>query len=295
LFILIERNFCVIFFDNSFYKPDGFYGAFKRATMFGDGIFETCLLINGRIPLWAYHLERINRSTATLNMDWQAAKHQILLENEIENFQPFLAANYPGHKTFRLRINIVRTGEGKYLPQSNSIAWWLEAEPITEPCWTTGINPYRIAFNPKNIFVQTGTLAGLKTINCLPYIMASIEKVRLNADELILFNSTGQIADTCAYSIYIVNGSDILSPPVSDGALDSVSRNFINDNLPDSYQIIYQSLTKQDLLQAECIFLSNALRGMVPVAELAGKQVNTVQILPLLEHFSDLYASLTTS
>jgi branched-chain amino acid aminotransferase len=285
----------MIFFDGSFFKASGFSGAVKRATTYGDGIFETCLLINGTIPLWSYHLARINKSTSILKMDWLPEKDQLLLENDIQNLLPHLADHFPGINTFRLRINLARSGEGKYLPQSNAVVRWLEAEPLKDPFWSANIPAFRIAFNPENIFVQTGLLAGLKTINSLPYIMASFHKTPLKVNEIILSNPMGKIADTCSYSIYIIKGTYILSPPISDGALNSVSRNFLKDNLPDNYTFHHQSLTKTDLMNAEGIFLSNALRGLVPVAEIEGKPVNYKHLLPLMEHFSRLFISMSTT
>ena len=79
-------------------------------------------------------------------------------------------------------------------------------------------------------------------------------------------NTDGNIACASTSAIFIVEGSDIITPPLEDGVLDSISRRA----LVRDYGAKQESISPERLKGADFIFLTNTIRGVRPVVELDG-------------------------
>jgi len=90
------------------------------------------------------------------------------------------------------------------------------------------------------------------------------ERARLSAlfgiDEVIFTNAKGQICEGSFTSIFIERNGQLLTPPLSDGLLPGVLR----AELIEIGKAIEQSLSLQDIQNAENIFVGNSLRGLMP-------------------------------
>ena len=111
-------------------------------------------------------------------------------------------------------------------------------------------------------------LSRIKSTNYLDAILAREEARRRNADEALLLNTAGKLAEATAANLFIVRGGQVMTPPLGDGALEGTMRS----------EIIAQtgaaecSLPVADLLSADEAFLSNSL-GLQAVASVDGTPI----------------------
>ena len=133
------------------------------------------------------------------------------------------------------------------------------------------------------IIAGTRRLAGdqldsrIKSLNYLNQIMARIEANEAGTDEAVVLNQAGFVAEGTADNIFIVKRDTLLTPPVTDGALDGITRGIILE-LADKLSISAEerSLTPFDIFTADECFLSGTGAELIPVREVAGRQIRLV-------------------
>ncbi len=277
------------FYRDALYTEAEFYTAGYRAFNYGDGIFESCLLTRRFCPLWKYHRQRMKRGVEVLQMTWPSPGRFGDLELSLQHFLDELATHHPEAQFFRVRINLVRSGKGLYTPEASQCDWWFTGSAYGETPWPSAHTGYRIMPAPGNIHANQGLLAGLKSLNCLPYVMASIYCNNQDADEVWLSNARGQVADAASHALFLIRDNMIITPSVESGAVQSVSAAFIRENLPADFSFHEQVIKPELLQQSEEAFLSNAVRGIVPVSQLDGRTVKTATVQKLMQHYHRVF------
>lgn len=130
------------------------------------------------------------------------------------------------------------------------------------------------------IITSTRRLAGdqldsrIKSLNYLNQIMAKLEANCAGADEGIVLNQAGYVAEGTADNIFIVKDGLLLTPPVTDGALEGITRGLVM-GLAASMAITVRerSLTPFDLFTADECFLTGTGAELIPVRQVAGRVI----------------------
>ncbi len=97
--------------------------------------------------------------------------------------------------------------------------------------------------------------------------LARLQAQADGADEAILLNERGMVAETGGAAVFAVTGGTLLTPPVSDGLLDSVTRSVVlalAGRLGIPAQV--RSLAPAELMNAEEVFLTGTLDEVRPVS-----------------------------
>jgi branched-chain amino acid aminotransferase len=112
----------------------------------------------------------------------------------------------------------------------------------------------------------------VKSLNYLNNVMAKMEAKRQGADEALVLNSRGTIAEASAANVFAVLDGVVVTPPASDGALGGITRRRVLRLLDEANVSTSQaSLTRFDLLAASEVFLTGTGAGIVPVGYLDGQ------------------------
>ena len=142
-------------------------------------------------------------------------------------------------------------------------------------------NPYRNSNYHRGLDICLSSIAMNETE---PYrYYKSTQRERLDAEkkktealgfgEVIFANTKGQITEGAVSNLFCVKRGEILTPTVSSGLLDGILRRFLISI--HGGEIKETFLTKEDLLEAEELFLTNSLMGIMPVRSLDGKHYLT--------------------
>ncbi len=117
-------------------------------------------------------------------------------------------------------------------------------------------------------------LSSFKTLNKLTHIMARREAVEKGANEALLVNTNGEAVETAGGNLFWICGGKICTVPTSCGALPGVTRAVVLDicrslGLPVNERVI----KPQALRNAEGIFITQSVLGIVPLTMLDGQPV----------------------
>ncbi|WP_224997014.1 aminotransferase class IV [Cesiribacter sp. SM1] len=231
----------------------------NRGFRFGDGCFETMLVYNGECPLLSQHHARIRRSLSILDIHWPESTD---LEAQIRQL-------CPGNTGWqRLRLWIWRSGEGLYTPESNEAQSLLAASPATAP---------RLQQKQQIMFSEEVTLlpsrwSFIKTISALPYVMATQEKKKKKAEELILLNHRGEIAEATVANLFWKKRKRWYTPALDSGCVAGVMRAWLMRKMIEKGEPVFEVLAQPDeLLKVDRLVCTN-VTGLQPVLQLGDKQ-----------------------
>jgi 4-amino-4-deoxychorismate lyase len=153
-------------------------------------------------------------------------------------------------------------GERGYVPSANATATRVVMAfppPALPPDWyREGIRvrccALRLAVQPK--------LAGIKHLNRLEQVLARAEWWDADVVEGLLFDQCGNLVSATAANVFAGMGGALLTPPVDACGVAGVMRSALLDALPGVH---VKTITKEDLMQADEMFLTSSVRGVLPV------------------------------
>jgi branched-chain amino acid aminotransferase len=96
--------------------------------------------------------------------------------------------------------------------------------------------------------------------------LAKVEALKSGYDEAILLNSQGQVSECTGENLFVVKGGRIITPPLSAGALDGITRDSIMVIARDlGYEVVEENLLRSDLYIADEAFLTGTAAEVVPI------------------------------
>jgi branched-chain amino acid aminotransferase len=109
---------------------------------------------------------------------------------------------------------------------------------------------------------------------------------RKGFDETILLNEHGRVAECTSANIFAALDGDVLTPPLSEGCLGGITREvLLNEIRIPGIRFAERTLTLDDLYRAEEVFITSTTRDLLPVREIAGRNLTPAsQIRERLSH-----------
>jgi branched-chain amino acid aminotransferase len=229
----------------------------KRALSYGDGLFETMRMREGKVLFIEDHYFRLMASMRILRMTIPMEFTPEFLVAECEK----LALHF-GYTNASLRFQVVRNGMGKYTPvQSHGVNWWVEIEPLGEADYTLRDDLTVDLF--KDHPLQAGLLTTVKSTNALPYILSGIFAAENNFDAVLLINDQKMVVEANYGNLFLLQGSKLITPPLEDGALRGVFRkNMLVWAKELCLDIEEKSISPFDLQKADELWITNTIKGI---------------------------------
>ncbi|HMK17300.1 MAG TPA: aminotransferase class IV [Chitinophagaceae bacterium] len=236
-----------------------------RSYRYGDGLFETMKLINGNILLEDYHFERLFLGLEVLKFNTPALFTKQKIEKEIRE----LSKKNGCERSARIRLSVSR-GNGGLYDCYNKFSYLIE-------CWQLE----QKGFNENGLIIDVfpdarksiDVFSNLKSANYLPYVMAAIWARENKLNDALILNQHDQICDSTIANIFWVKDNKIFTPPLNEGCVAGVMRKKIFAlATQDSDHLMQEAVLSQEiLLQADEVFLTNAITGIRWVKECRGK------------------------
>lgn len=230
----------------------------NRAFRFGDGFFESMRIINGRALFLESHFARI---TATANALKIRPSEDFSIENLRAQIQELLQRNGI-HQGGRMRITFYRKSTGFYLPKQDELTYFIEAEPLPDNEFV--LNPTGRQVDIFSDFKkEVNKLSVFKTLNCQLYVQAAIFARDKGLDEALVQNNKLSIIESNSSNLFIVSNGVLYTPTLDDGPVAGTMRmNIINLALENKIKVYECTLNPHNLLAADEMFLTNAVRGI---------------------------------
>jgi len=104
--------------------------------------------------------------------------------------------------------------------------------------------------------------------------LAKVEALKGGYDEAILLNTSGSVSEATGENIFIVKDGVLITPPLSAGALDGITRNSVITIARDlGYEVSESEMLRTDLYLADEAFLSGTAAEIVPIREIDDRPI----------------------
>ncbi|MFM7079149.1 MAG: aminotransferase class IV, partial [Bacteroidota bacterium] len=182
---------------NRIQPGSSFLNGTNRSFLFGDGVFETVRIQDGKPLFWRDHLERL-----------QFGMDRLMMEHPSDEFERMIKLAIPAIiekenvTNARMRITIFRDSSGLYTPDELTSSWHLTIKdiPIKQNQETDELNA--IIFT--DIHKENSLLSRIKTTSSLLYVMAGIHASTNGAQESIILNPDGRVVESHTSNLFIV-------------------------------------------------------------------------------------------
>jgi len=256
--------------------------------LFGYGLYDTVRTYNGKFFRLERHMERLARSAELLQIPFDNGKiRQAFIETSSRNPHPFS----------RVRVTI-SPGPGAIsadLSTCRAPTVLITATPYTP-------HPpevYALGFKAvtSTIHRNSGSpLPGMKTVCFMESLLARRQARQAGADDALLLNDRGCLAESSSSTVFIVSGGILKTPCLGDGLLPGITRYTVLElavrmGIPASET----DILPQELESAEEAFLSNSMIEILALTSVDGKMIGPGKpgklTLRLMQAYRELVAS----
>jgi branched-chain amino acid aminotransferase len=279
-----------IYIDGKYYdQKNAKISVFDHGLLYGDGIFEGIRAYNGRVFKLTEHIDRLFCSAKAILLKIPLSHGEIVRE-VVET----------------CRRNKIRDGYVRLL--------------VTRGAGTLGLNPNRcknpsiviiadkIQLYPAELYqrgmeiitvpttrnLHSALNPAIKSLNYLNNILAKIEANNAGCEEAIMLNAEGFVSECTGDNIVIVKAGQMLTPPLSAGALYGITRGVVIELAREEGLMVAEpNLTRYDLFNADECFLTGTGAELIPIVKIDGRLIGAGKPGPITRRLVDKYHALT--
>ena len=256
-------------------QPSETVSIHDRGLAYGDGVFETMLSNNGQIRLWSKHLARLTRSLQQLKIE------PFDPDPIFDIFSPYLATT----QQQIIKLTVTR-GQGPrgYAPSSSckptSIITIDDRKAVNPTFWQQGVKVCIC----KTRVARQHALAGLKHLNRLEQVLASLEIVDTEFNEGLMLDEHNNVISGTRHNIFMVKDGVLLTPDLSACGVAGVMREHILEVAASAeIPVRVNTLNLDQINHADELFLTNSVNGIWPICQLQGTMIDKGRITSELQ------------
>jgi branched-chain amino acid aminotransferase len=278
-----------IWIDGQYYDRDkAVVSVFDHGLLYGDGVFEGIRAYSGRVFRLEAHVDRLYASAQAICLTVPLAKAEMVaMVNE--------AFGRSGMRDAYIRLVITR-GKGdlgldprKCAKPSiicivDTIQLWPADRYERGLVCTTAATPisHKESLSPR-----------IKSLNYLAHILAKLEGIAANVDEVVMLDSAGFVAEASGMNLFAVSGQVVRTPPPYGGILRGVTRDVVMELARDAgYGVEELPLNRYDLYTADEVFLTGTAAEVVAVSRLDGRTIGAGAAGPVTRDLAARFRAL---
>jgi len=231
----------------------------------GWGVFSTLRVEEGVLFAFERHWDRMQRDAATMHVPFPTDRDAVRGQ-----LSRLVEANSAWNATLRIAVVRNRGGlfEGPDLARDfEVIAFTADLNP-----WGTSV---RLAIKPFGRYAQN-EFAGTKVLSWAQNLTWYEEAHQRGLDELILLNEHGEVSECTSANLFIAQGNQVFTPPLSSGCLPGVTRALLLDEIRvPGLSATERTLLPKDLEEADQVFITSTTRDFLPASEIEGLNVRS--------------------
>lgn len=235
-----------------------------RGLQFGDGVFETMLLHNGKVVSISRHMQRLQLSIQRLALP-EIADFETKLHCAITALQ-----QAAGLQNGIVKLIYTRGAAGRgYLPINTEACWYVTLNSIT----TAAHQGLKIAIAETQTGIQK-QMAGLKHLNRLENVLARIECEALGCDEILMLNAFDQVIEASAHNVFLIIHGQLCTPELNLSGVSGIMRARVLDFCARQGITCSERVIQRDELpDVTSILLTNSINGPRQAAVFAGRSL----------------------
>jgi branched-chain amino acid aminotransferase len=227
----------------------------------GDGVFETCKVVDGQAFALTRHLRRLDRSAAVLGLAGPDAAR-------VREAAAALLAADP-QPLGRLRITLTG-GAGPLASDRGQAPPTLILAVSPAQAWPERIAAVTVPW----VRNEHAATAGAKTTSYADNVIALQRAHAAGAHEALLANTAGNLCEGTGSNVVLDLDDVLVTPPLSSGCLAGITRELLLEwAVADGLPVVERDLPMSALERARDVLLTSSTRNVQPVNVLDGRPV----------------------
>jgi branched-chain amino acid aminotransferase len=140
-----------------------------------------------------------------------------------------------------------------------------------------------------DFYVPKQLLSSIKTTNKLLNITASIYASENGLDNCLLLNDSKNVVEALQGNLFMLKGTTLITPPVSEGCLNGIMRKQIISlaKTLENIELVEGIISPFDLQKADELFITNVIKGIQPITKYRKKDFTIDFAKRILEKLND--------
>ena len=275
-----------IWLDGQWLGPDeARISVFDHGLLYGDGVFEGMRVYDGRVFRLAEHLERLYDSAQAIRLEIPLPRAEMEAVTLEGIRRAGLSDGYLRHVVTRgvgdLGFDPRKCARATTFIIFDTIRLWPQEfyeRGLRVVTASTPI-PHRESLSPR-----------VKSLNYLPHILAKLEGIEAGADEVLMLDSAGSVAEGSGQNLFVVKHRVIRTPPAHAGILRGVTRDAIIEIARSAgYDVREEPLNRYDVYTAHEAFFSGTAAEVVYIRQVDGRIIGDGSIGPVTQDLAERF------
>jgi branched-chain amino acid aminotransferase len=264
---------------------------YDHGLLYGDGVFEGIRVYGGKIFRLGAHLERLYDSAKAIWLTIPMSREQMTSITEEAVRRSGIKEAYIRHVVTRgvgdLGLDPRKCATPTVMIIVDTIKLW------PEQVYEAGLNvitagtpiPQRESLSPR-----------VKSLNYLAHILAKIEGIQGGADEVLMLDSAGAVAEGSGQNIFVVKHGRLLTPPPYAGGLKGVTRDVVMELGKEAgYPVVETILNRYDVYTADEAFFTGTASELVAIRQVDGRVIGSGKAGPVTRDLRARFQALVRS
>lgn len=270
-------------------RDSAMISVFDHGLLYGDGVFEGMRVYNGKTFRLNEHIDRLYDSAKAIWLEVPMTRAEMAALTDEGVKRAGLNEGYLRH--------IITRGVGdlgldpRKCPKASIIIIFDTIKLWPAEVYERGLNvvtagtpiPHREALSPR-----------VKSLNYLPHILAKIEGVVAGADEVIMLDSAGTIAEASGMNLFIAKNGVLSTPASYAGILKGVTRDAVIEIAHAAKLTVQETmLNRYDLYTADEAFFTGTAAEIAPIRQVDGRVIGAGPNGPITRDLTRRFRELT--
>jgi branched-chain amino acid aminotransferase len=264
---------------------------YDHGLLYGDGVFEGIRVYGGKIFRLGAHLERLYDSAKAIWLTIPMSREQMTSVTEEAVRRSGIKEAYIRHVVTRgvgdLGLDPRKCATPTVMIIVDTIKLW------PEQVYEAGLNvltagtpiPQRESLSPR-----------VKSLNYLAHILAKIEGIQGGADEVLMLDSAGAVAEGSGQNVFVVKHGRLLTPPPYAGGLKGVTRDVVMELAKEAgYPVVETILNRYDVYTADEAFFTGTASELVAIRQVDGRVIGSGKAGPVTRDLRARFQALVRS
>jgi len=281
-----------IWLDGKWYdRETATVSVYDHGLLYGDGVFEGIRIYGGKIFRLREHLERLYDSAKAIWLTVPMPIDEMAAVTEETVARSKIAEGYIRPIVTRgvgdLGLDPRKCARPSVIIIVDTIKLW------PEEVYETGLKvvtagtpiPQRESLSPR-----------VKSLNYLAHILAKIEGVQAGADDVLMLDSSGSVAEGSGQNIFIVKHGRVRTPPPFAGILKGVTRDVVIELATQAgYDVAETMLNRYDVYTADEAFFTGTAAEVIAIRQVDGRLIGTGGSGPVTRDLRSRFQALVRS
>lgn len=281
-----------VYIDGDFFpEKEAKISVFDHGLLYGDGVFEGIRFYNGRVFRLEEHIARIFDSAKAIHLGVPVSREELsstvvetIRTNELKDGYVRLVIT---RGSGGLGLSPYRCERASIIVIASSIVLYPEEN------YTHGLK--LVTCSTRRPTHDTLSPA-VKSLNYLSNVMAKVEALAAGAQEGVMLNTNGLVAECTGDNVFIVKDGHLFTPPVSAGMLNGITRRVVIELAKSlGYSLEERELSRYDLYTADEVFLTGTAAEVIPVRVYDEREIGDGKPGPVTRHLMTEFRKMVES